>query len=148
MRSVNITLAILFTALSVITRAQQHANDLIGRWSVDLNRTVNAMDSENKLRYDSMPDHVKNHMRTSFQERIFDFGDNQKIAISFPIRGEHHHVEGRWTYSQEHRTLTIETEKENRSYQVQWETVDAIELLFKVSSGGGMLNSLFLTREN
>lgn len=139
-----------FVLLSILLAGKANAQeeDLIGQWSVDLNRTLNSMTGTQRLQYDSMPDRMKESMRQAFQGRTFDFESDGRVVISFHFKGQNREIVGQWMYSAVDGELAIIADQERKTYDVHWETEDLIALRYKDLSEGGMLTSLSLVRHN
>lgn len=144
LRACILLLAFMFTTNASVL-AQR---DLLGRWVVDLNRTFESTNVQEKKRYDSMPDRVRENMIKTYQNRTFHFEPDGNVTISFSFKDQPRAVKGKWSYQLAQSRLTISTENDDRSYDVRWESQDSIQLVFRSTDGRGTFKSLFLVRNN
>jgi hypothetical protein len=129
-----------------IVHAQQQV--LNGAWTVDLNATIQKMDDAHRVRYDSMPQQVKENFHSAFQGRQFNFNSNDEVVIVIPGGGGSTETKGNWVYQAEGSKLTITIRQQARQYEVVWETEHHITLQYMNTPAGAMLTALCLTRNH
>lgn len=145
-RMVYVLLLMAITSLGCPCLAQ--SGNLAGQWIVDLTKTLDSMNVQEKARYDSMPNHVRQNLHEAFQNRTFDFGSNGNVTVSFSFNQQPRTISGTWSYVAGDSLLTISMGDEERSYDVRWNGVSSIQLVFRNVAALGTFSSLFLVRED
>lgn len=142
------TFVFLLLLISIVNAPVLAQKNLSGKWTVDIIRTFKSSNVQEKSRYDSMPDRVRENMIKTYQNRTFHFEPDGNVTISFSFKDQPRAVKGKWSYQLAQSRLTISTENEDRSYDVRWESQDSIQLVFRSTDGRGTFKSLFLVRNN
>lgn len=145
-RMVYVLLLMAITSLGCPCLAQ--SGNLAGQWTVDLTKTLDSMNVQEKARYDSMPNHVRQRFHEAFHNRTFAFDSSGNVTVSFDFKGQARAITGTWSYAPNGSCLTINTEYENRSYDVRWFGLNSLQLQFRSVAGRGTFTSLFLVRED
>ena len=147
MKKILMLLIIIANALSQKVEAQQ-VSSINGSWSVNVERTFNAMDSFQKSKYNSMPQQKKSEVQQIFATRTFHFFNDSLVQVKFIVRGGQKQFNGTYSFNSNNHTLFIHSDGGNSSYTVEWLNDKEIKLVFSVLSPQGLLNSLYLNRNN
>ncbi|TMI63719.1 MAG: hypothetical protein E6H07_13195 [Bacteroidetes bacterium] len=128
--------------------AAQTTYNMAGNWTVDADKTFDSMSVQQKVKYDNMPLQKRQEIKQSFQNRTFHFLDNTQAEISFTVQGNSKLIKGNWTYESDNKRLIINSEGKSSEYIIKWLDNNQVQLLFATVAPQGLLQSLFLLRNN
>ena len=126
----------------------QSTVEIVGNWVVDADKTFDSMDTKKKMRFDSMPLTKRQDIKQSFQGRVFHLYTDSRAEISFSVLGNSKLIQGAWSYSIESKRLLISADGKSSKYIVQWIDNNHLKFIFTGYSTQGLLQSLFLARNN
>ena len=94
-------LIFIFLLLAVFVASAQSATDLHGTWELDIDDTIDLMNTAQRSDYDSLPSGIQGRIRTKMSTRSYQFNaDSTFTTIIGSITGT-----GSWTLSGQQLTL-------------------------------------------
>ena len=143
-----LTLSILVLIFSFSVSYAQDKAFIVGKWQVEISATLNAIDGNEKVRLDAMPDVKKNKIKKSFENRLFIFEANDNVKMIANEKENSNGVDGSWSYNKKGHKLTITGDNRSSIYTVVKIDDNNIRLIYDNPLPQGLFKSLFLKRRN
>jgi hypothetical protein len=143
-----LTLSILVLILSFSVSYAQDRAFIVGKWQVEISATLNAIDGNEKVRLDGMPEVKKNKIKQSFGNRLFIFETNDLVKMIANEKENSNGLDGTWSYNKKGHKLTITGDNRSSVYTVVKIDNNNIRLIYDNPLPQGLFKSLFLKRRN
>lgn len=134
---------ILFLLLFT-TSAHEQQNSVVGTWQVNLESTIELMDSGLKERYDTLPGHIKAQADGSMTGKTFTFNQNGSVTIQWNVNAVAKTASGTWQLTSGGSRLVVAVGGLEIEYQVEWEGNDG--LILRNTKAGGLFTNLYLEK--
>lgn len=134
-------LTIILSLISVLGMAQ---GSVEGNWVLDIDRTIERMDSKQFVKFDTLPAPIKTRAKNSMQGREFRFAPDGSLVVNWKAGTQSVRSTGTWKIDDPSGKLSLTVENENYEYWFEKPT-DSV-LVLKSAESGGYFNTLYFNK--
>lgn len=134
---------IIFLSFQFLAMESYGQEFIEGIWILNIDKSIQMMPSDERVRYDTLPAHVKTRARESMQYRTFRLKENAELFIEIKVRGVEKQANGKWRLNS---TRKLVFEIADAVFEYSLEQPDPNVLILISDEAGGYFNSLYLER--
>ena len=104
LKTIVITTLVMFIGISSYAQNKNNEDKLIGTWTLDYNKTANAIKSDAKQHYDAFNSEKKQSLQSSFSQRKMTFESDGSYTL---VVNSERQVKGTWNLKKDGVTLEL-----------------------------------------
>jgi hypothetical protein len=138
---ITVTIVLLLTGISTVSFGQ---NSIEGSWILDVEESIQRMEQGVRLKYDSLPEHVKARAKDTMRDREFKFEKNGRVIVNWRIKDAAQQSAGRWKIDSQYKKLTLLID--GASFDYSYEHPTGNTLVLKSEESGGYFDILYFNK--
>lgn len=138
--------SIIVMLVLVMTSMAMAQSPFIGTWVVDKNKTIEIMDDQSKIEYDSLDSSIQERAKASLSGRTFSFKTDNTVDIEWKVRDTPRSATGTWHVDDVAKIITITVD--NRSVNYDYQFISTASLTLTGKQRQGFFNNIYLIKSN